>query len=314
MQAVIFPGGKSTMSQLFIGYAEKDRPFVLHLVHDLEYLSKDLMIDFVMIKRDDSIIEKVKQRMDDADFVAAVVSGNCVFLPLFRRDLATMTSQEIFGRPVKVLPILLEGCQVPECLSGKYCADFRAGDFYLHSLAELAQQLNLDFDPSRPPWIPDDSAYFSTLQDAERVRGELYNRLGMKIMEWAGRYYNTPYYKLFPEDWRRADDGATYACDTGNYELYQDSMSDLDRIQARYSDFMHLFTPRGVLLREATRLFSKAAGLGDLEAVWNLGWRYELGEGVGKNHDRAVLLWQRAAHCGHRASAAKLRELGLPVE
>ena len=287
------------MSQLFIGYAEKDRPFVLHLVHDLEYLSKDLTIDFVMIKRDDSIIEKLKQRMDDADFVAAVVSGNCVFLPLFGRDLATMTSQEIFGRPVKVLPILLEGCRFRNVSRASIMRIFGPGISICHSLAELAQQLNLDFDPSRPPWIPDDSEYFSTLQEAERTRGELYNRLGMKIMEWAGTYYDTPYYKLFPEEWRRADDGATYACDTGNYKLYQDSMNDLDRIQARYSDFMHLFTPRGVLLREATRLFGKAAGLGDLEALWNLGWRYELGEGVGKNHDRAVLLWQRAAHCGH---------------
>jgi hypothetical protein len=306
------------MSRLFIGYAEGDRPFVLHLVHDLEYLSKDLMIGFVMIKRDDSLIEKVKQRMDDADFVAAVVSGNSLFQPLFRRDLANLTNQEIYGKPTKVLPILLGSGQVPECLSGKYYADFRAGDLYFQSLAELAQQLNLDLDPSRPPWMPDDSEYFSTLQDANRVRGELYNRLGMEIMEWAGTYagtyYDRPYYMLFPEDWRRADDGATYACDIGNYELYQDSMSDLKRIRARYADLMHLFTPRGVLLREAARLFSKAAGLGDLEAVWNLGWRYELGEGVGKNHDRAVMLWKRAAYCGHRASAAKLKELGLPEE
>ncbi len=302
------------MSQLFIGYAEKDRPFVLHLVHDLEYLSKDLTIDFVMIKREDSIIEKVKERMDDADFVAAVVSSNSVRLPLFGRDLATMTNQEIFGRPVRILPILLGKCQVPQYLSDKYHADFRACDFYLQSLAGLAQQLNIDFEPSRPPWIPGDSEYFSKLHDANRARGELYNRLGMKIMDWAGNYYSKPHYELFPEDWRRADDGATYACDTGNYKLYQDSMNNLDRIEARYSDFMHLFTPRGVLQREAVRLFSEAAGLGDLEAVWNLGWRYELGEGVGKNHDRAVLLWQRAAHCSHRASAAKLRELGLPVE
>ncbi len=302
------------MSQLFIGYAEKDRPFVLHLVHDLEYLSKDLMIDFVMIKSDDSIIEKVKQRMDDADFVAAVVSSNSVRLPRFDRDLATMTNQEIFGRPVRILPILLGKCQVPKYLSDKYHADFRAGDFYLQSLAELAQQLNIDFDPSRPPWIPGDSEYFSTLRDANRARGELYNRLGMKIMVWAGNYYDKPHYELFPEDLRRSDDGATYACDTGNYELYQDSMNDLKRNWARYEGLMYLFTPRGVMQREAVRLFSEAAALGDLEAVWNLGWRYELGEGVGKNHDRAVLLWQRAAHCGHSASAAKLRELGLPVE
>ena len=302
------------MPQLFIGYAEKDRPFVLHLVHDLEYLSKDLIIDFMMIKRDDSIIEKVKQRMDDADFVAAVVSRNSVRLSLFDRDLATLTNQEIFGKPVKVLPILLGSGQVPECLSGRYFADFRIGDLYLQSLAELAQQLNLDLDPSRPPWIPDDSQYFSTMPDAQRARGELYNQLGMKIMEWAGSHYNKPYYELFPEDWRRADDGATYACDAGNYELYQHSMSDLKRIWARYEGLMYLFTPRGVLQREAARLFSKAAGLGDLEAIWNLGWRYELGEGVGKNHDRAVLLWHRAAHCGHRASAAKLKELGLPEE
>jgi hypothetical protein len=302
------------MPQLFIGYAEKDRPFVLHLVHDLEYLSKDLIIDFMMIKRDDSIIEKVKQRMDDADFVAAVVSRNSVRLSLFDRDLATLTNQEIFGKPVKVLPILLGSGQVPGCLSGRYFADFRVGDLYLQSLAELAQQLNLDLDPSRPPWIPDDSQYFSTMPDAQRARGELYNQLGMKIMEWAGSHYNKPYYELFPEDWRRADDGATYACDAGNYELYQDSMSDLKRIWARYEGLMYLFTPRGVLQREAARFFSKAAGLGDLEAIWNLGWRYELGEGVGKNHDRAVMLWKRAAYCGHRASAAKLKELGLPEE
>ena len=62
-------------------------------------------------------------------------------------------------------------------------------------------------------------------------------------------------------------------------------------------------------LREAFIYFQRAALLGDLEGMWNCGWRFLLGEGVELNERNALLYWSGAAAKGHSGAAAKLSEL-----
>jgi len=52
-------------------------------------------------------------------------------------------NQEIKGKHVKVLPLLVEDCDLPGFLEGKLYADFRTEDFYQKELIKLARRLGV---------------------------------------------------------------------------------------------------------------------------------------------------------------------------
>ena len=59
-------------------------------------------------------------------------------------------------------------------------------------------------------------------------------------------------------------------------------------------------------MRKAVELYTEATELGSIEALFNLGNAYELGEGVGKDKAKAVHLLAKAAMQGHVESRHKL--------
>jgi len=55
-------------------------------------------------------------------------------------------NQEIEGRNVKVLPLLLKSCEMPWFLKGKRYANFTVDDLYNQALFELLQRLGVNQD------------------------------------------------------------------------------------------------------------------------------------------------------------------------
>ena len=62
-------------------------------------------------------------------------------------------------------------------------------------------------------------------------------------------------------------------------------------------------------LRTAFEWFQRAADLGDPEGMWNLGWRYALGEGVAPDQGEAARWWKEAAARGHAPAHEKLARM-----
>ena len=58
-----------------------------------------------------------------------------------QRELDVAMNQEIQGKRVKVLPILLKDCDLPGFLVGKFYADFRDPEIYERSLSLLLRKL-----------------------------------------------------------------------------------------------------------------------------------------------------------------------------
>ena len=296
------------MTKVFISYSHKDRHFVLSLAQDLKFLGADLWIDFTHIKIGDSLIERIREGIDEVEYVGAVISKNSVASNWVQYELDVAMNQEISGKKLKVLPILLDDVDLPGFLLGKYFADFRKNDLYYVSLEKMVERLGLDLDPLPALPLAADK-HFSHTRESHLARATLYNQLGLHIVEWASKYSSQPHWRLRPEQWRRTDDSATYAFENCDSEMYHESIRRLDSFDKYYIGMEHLFSAQGILMREAVRLFREAASQGDVEALWNLGWRYELGQGVNKNRERAITLWSRAAKCGHKASREKLASM-----
>jgi len=94
-------------------------------------------IDEAELKIGDSLVSKISAAIDKADFVAAILSHNSVRSKWVTKELQLAMTQEIEGRRVKVLPILIERCEVPEFLADKVYADFTDPDDFDGPLSRL---------------------------------------------------------------------------------------------------------------------------------------------------------------------------------
>jgi hypothetical protein len=118
------------MSSLFISYSSKDRQFVRRLRRELFDKGVRIWIDESEIKVGDSLIEKIAGGIADVEFLGAVLSRNSIASSWVREELQIAITREINGKKLKVLPIVIDDCDLPVFLQHKKYADFRpSADF-----------------------------------------------------------------------------------------------------------------------------------------------------------------------------------------
>lgn len=140
------------MSSIFLSHNHGDKPFVRRLARDLRKLGARVWVDEAEIKIGDSLIEKIQQGLSDMQYVGAVLSPRSVDSPWVTRELDIASNLEIAGRRVRVLPLIIEKCQVPLFLTGKLFADFTRPQNYRAELSKLVDRLGLErpATPVRP--------------------------------------------------------------------------------------------------------------------------------------------------------------------
>ena len=152
------------MISVFLSHSSKDKFFARKLAETLASYDVKVWIDEAELKVGDSLIAKISKAIDRADFVAAVLSHNSVRSGWVTKELQLAMSQEIKGRRVKVLPILIERCEIPEFLTDKVYADFTDPDDFDGPLSRLLHALGISrpTSTSSNPTIPE-AAPSSTL-------------------------------------------------------------------------------------------------------------------------------------------------------
>jgi hypothetical protein len=133
---------------VFLSHTHADKPFVRRLAADLEAHGVRYWLDEAEIKVGESLIEKIRQGLDEVDFVAAILSPNSTASSWVQRELDVAMNQEIAGRKVKVLPVLYQSCELPGFLLGKFYADFTDDRNYPSALKKLIESMGLVFNKS----------------------------------------------------------------------------------------------------------------------------------------------------------------------
>src|ERR1035441_1956401 len=122
----------------------QDKDFVRQLANDLKKAGAYVWMDEAEIKVGDSLIEKVRSAIDAVDYLAVILSSHSIDSEWVKKEVDIAMTQEIQGRKVKVLPVLLESCNLPGFLVGKLYADFTTREKYSTGLAKLLERLELD--------------------------------------------------------------------------------------------------------------------------------------------------------------------------
>ena len=141
--------------KIFLSHNAADKPFVRRLARDLENQGIGYWLDEAEIKIGESLIEKIRDGIDNVDYVAVILSQNSIASAWVQREIDVAMNQEILGRKIKVLPIMYKQCQPPGFLLGKLYADFTKEEHYETALESLVRSVGVVFngralDPSPP--------------------------------------------------------------------------------------------------------------------------------------------------------------------
>ena len=134
---------KNRFPSIFLSHSHTDKPFARRLAKDLADLGIRVWIDEAEIQVGDSLIEKIREGIDAVDYVGVVLSKISVASEWVKKEVDIAMNQEIKGKRVKVLPLLVEDCDLPGFLEGKMYADFRTEGFYREGLVKIAKRLGV---------------------------------------------------------------------------------------------------------------------------------------------------------------------------
>lgn len=161
------------------------------MASDLENHGIRCWLDEAEIKVGESLIEKIRQGLDDVEYVAAVLSPSSIASAWVQRELDVAMNQEILGRRVKVLPIKYQECELPGFLLGKLYADFTDQANYTLSFKGLVESMGLVFNKSamdatlRGPTLGDatDRALLLNLPLLNKPFHRPFQYMGMSILD-----------------------------------------------------------------------------------------------------------------------------------
>jgi hypothetical protein len=139
------------LSSIFLSHTHADKQFARKLAKDLRKSGHAVWLDEAEINVGDSLIEKIREALDQVDYVAAILSPDSVKSKWVTRELDIASNREIDEKRVVVLPLLIKKVELPGFLKGKLYGDFTDPDRYdekfsllLRSLGPAAQAITTD--------------------------------------------------------------------------------------------------------------------------------------------------------------------------
>lgn len=157
------------MSSIFLSHNSNDKPFVRKLANDLRRNGFYVWVDEAEIKLGDSLIEKIREGIDKVAYVGVVLSTNSINSEWVKREIDIAMNEEIEGKKVKVLPIMLEKVDPPSFLKGKLYADFTSEDSYKNGLELIIARLSeIQDDSQKLQMNKNEVEYYKQLLEATK--------------------------------------------------------------------------------------------------------------------------------------------------
>jgi hypothetical protein len=129
---------------IFLSHSANDKMFARKLAVDLQRFDAKVWIDEAEIRPGDSLISKIADGVVDAEFLFVVLSATSVASEWVKREVNIALTEEINGKFVKVVPILIDNCKIPAFLLDKKYVDFRGAHWNVDAFWELITWLELD--------------------------------------------------------------------------------------------------------------------------------------------------------------------------
>lgn len=132
------------MVGVFLSHSTADKPFARRLGNDIRHYGAKVWIDEAEIKIGDSLIDKISEGLSETEFLIILLTKTSCRSEWVKREVNIALTKEIIGQKVKVLPCLVDECEIPVFLLDKKYADFRDESKYVKSRSELISAMGLE--------------------------------------------------------------------------------------------------------------------------------------------------------------------------
>ena len=130
---------QNSLINIFISHRSEDKLLANKLSFDLENLGYVVWIDAWKINAGDSIIEKINDGLSNTNYFLLCYSNKGIYSPWMSREWMSALSQQLNGKKIKILPILLSGGEPPAILADIKYVDLTAN--WENGISELMQVL-----------------------------------------------------------------------------------------------------------------------------------------------------------------------------
>lgn len=120
--------------KVFICHATEDKPSARRLATYLRQAGAEVWLDEWEIRVGDSIVERINAGLHGATHLLLLLSAESVGRPWVRREFSAAIMRQLSNNSVRVLPVLLDACEIPPLLS-----DIKYADCRRHDLAAYEQ-------------------------------------------------------------------------------------------------------------------------------------------------------------------------------
>ncbi|RCW51597.1 toll/interleukin-1 receptor domain-containing protein [Halanaerobium sp. ST460_2HS_T2] len=132
---------KLKLKSIFLCHSSEDKDFARKIAEDLIKRGAKVWIDEAEINIGDSLIKKIQEGIHNSDYLGALLSKNSIQSEWVQRELEIALNEEIEKNNVKVLPLMIEECEIPGFLSSKVYADFTESGSYNEEFNKLINKL-----------------------------------------------------------------------------------------------------------------------------------------------------------------------------
>lgn len=132
--------------RVFLSHNHHDKPFVRKLAADLQAHNVICWLDEAEMQIGDSLIQKIREGIDNSDYFAVIVSPHSVVAPWVANELDVAMSYQIGGKKIKVLPLVVAECELPGLLPGKLYGDFKDESQYEGAFKKLLASIGVVYN------------------------------------------------------------------------------------------------------------------------------------------------------------------------
>jgi hypothetical protein len=110
---------------IFLSHSSKDKNLAVRLATDLNFCGVDVWLDEWEIQLGQSLVDVLGKAMDEARFVAILISENYNKSVWTKREYRKSLAREEQEGRIVMLPLILSGTEVPDFLEDKVYLDLR---------------------------------------------------------------------------------------------------------------------------------------------------------------------------------------------
>jgi len=157
------------MTDIFISHASADKDFARKLSADLKRAGHEPWLDEWDVRIGESIVSGIERGIDRAEHLILVLSPRSVKSSWVAEEWRSAYWQQVESGRVKILPVLIEECEIPTFLRSRRYADFRtdysAGFFDLVHRGLLPAKRDRDQDRLVVWYLDDSRHWLDTFQE-----------------------------------------------------------------------------------------------------------------------------------------------------